>query len=192
MFREIDNRLNEVGESNSIDHVLAKDIKDAYSHLEFVVASEGVTKKIYEIPKRRFNSDYLLDTPEKLFADDVFSSLSEIAQLDIRSACRCLLFGESTAVAFHVLRATEATLNSYYFKHKRKNRLVNPRWANIVEQLKAKKTNKPPEHLLESLDIIRKAYRNPTQHPDATYEIDSAQDLFGVCLDVIGKMGKEF
>ena len=64
-------------------------------------------------------------------------------------------------------------------------------WANMVEQLKAKTRNKPPATLLNSLDLIRSAYRNPTQHPEATYEIDSSQDLFGVCLDVIGKMGSE-
>lgn len=64
-------------------------------------------------------------------------------------------------------------------------------WAAMVDQLKAKTRNKPPLTLLNSLDLIRAAYRNPTQHPEATYEIDSTQDLFGVCLDVIGKMGQE-
>lgn len=64
-------------------------------------------------------------------------------------------------------------------------------WGNMLDQLRAKTKNKPPEILLNSLDLIRNAYRNPTQHPQATYEIDSAQDLFGVCLDAIGKMGSE-
>ena len=90
-----------------------------------------------------------------------------------------------------MLRATESVLKSYYFIHRKQNRLSKPMWANMVDQLKAKTKNKPPIILLNSLDLIRTAYRNPTQHPEATYEIDSAQDLFGVCLDVIGKMGLE-
>jgi hypothetical protein len=64
-------------------------------------------------------------------------------------------------------------------------------WGNMVTQLKAKTKNKPPATLLASLDLIRSAYRNPTQHPEALYDIDSAQDLFGVCIDVIGKMAGE-
>lgn len=64
-------------------------------------------------------------------------------------------------------------------------------WGDMLDQLKAKTKNKPPATLLISLDLIRSAYRNPTQHPQETYEIDSAQDLFGVCLDVIGKMTEE-
>jgi hypothetical protein len=68
-------------------------------------------------------------------------------------------------------------------------------WGNMIDQLKAKakakSKNKPPASLLASLDLIRTAYRNPTQHPEAIYEIDSAQDLFGVCLDVVGKMAEE-
>jgi hypothetical protein len=39
--------------------------------------------------------------------------------------------------------------------------------------------------------MIRTNYRNPTQHPEAIYTIDTAQDLFGVCIDVLGKMASE-
>ncbi|EOK5707145.1 hypothetical protein ACM6U7_004342 [Vibrio vulnificus] len=170
---------------------LRSKISKAYDYIEFVVFSESETKKIYEIPKRRFNSDYLLNSPNKLFAGDVFSKLDDIAQNDIKSACRCLLFGEATATAFHILRATESTLKSYYFMYRTEKRLRTPMWGNMLDQLNAMESNKPPEHLLTTLDIIRRVYRNPTQHPQATYETDSAQDLFGVCLDVIGKMGSE-
>jgi len=64
-------------------------------------------------------------------------------------------------------------------------------WGPMITELRAKRTNRPPQVLLDSLDNIRVYYRNPTQHPDAIYDIDSAQDLFGVCIDVIGKMASE-
>ncbi len=64
-------------------------------------------------------------------------------------------------------------------------------WTNMLDQLKAKKRDKPPKPLLDSLDMIRANYRNPTQHPEATYNIDSAQDLMGVCVDLINKMTKD-
>ncbi|TOD61172.1 hypothetical protein [Vibrio parahaemolyticus] len=174
-----------------IGQVLSTRVRSEFERVEFVVFSEAQTKIIYDLPQRRFNTDYLLNHPEKLLSEGVFVKLDEIAQHDIRSSCRCLLFGEPTALAFHILRATESTLKSYYFHHRKRERLPRPMWANMVEQLKAKVRNKPPTHLLSTLDIIRTVYRNPTQHPEAIYELDSAQDLLGVCLDAINQMGKE-
>ena len=162
-----------------------------FTKLESVVFPEALTKMIYVLPERRFNAEFLLNTPEKLMKDGAFDKLAEIAKSDLHSACRCILFGEATAAAFHILRATESVLKSYYFHHRRQNRLDKPMWAGMVDQLKAKTRNKPPATLLASLDMIRTGYRNPTQHPEAVYQIDSAQDLFGVCLDVIGKMAEE-
>jgi hypothetical protein len=177
--------------TEEIGEALAAKVRHELTLIETVVFPESSIKKIYVLPSRRFNSDYLLYEPGKLLKDGVFLKLDEIARHDITSACKCLLFGEATAAAFHILRATESVLKSYYCHHKKQNRLEKPMWANMVDQLRAKTKNKPPEILLNSLDLIRTAYRNPTQHPQATYEIDSAQDLFGVCLDAIGKMGTE-
>lgn len=166
-------------------------VRNQLSNIETVIFPESAIKKIYVLPNRRFNSEYLLHSPQSLLKDGVFDKLDEVAKQDIASACRCILFGEATAAAFHILRATESVLKSYYFLHKKQKRLAKPMWGPMLNELKAKTKNKPPETLLSSLDLIRTAYRNPTQHPEAIYEIDSAQDLFGVCLDAIGKMGSE-
>lgn len=180
------------GDDSSEVGDLSEDIRRIFESLETVLFSEATTKNVYVLPSRRFNADYLLNDPQKLFKDGAFSKLSPLARMDIASACRCILFGESTASAFHILRATEDSLKMYYFLHIKKNRLKTPMWASMITALKAKSRNRPPLSLLDSLDMVRENYRNPTQHPEATYEIDSAQDLFGVCLDLIGKMAKEF
>ncbi|ENK1257675.1 hypothetical protein AB2066_004285 [Vibrio vulnificus] len=191
-FIHMENELkNADNPDEKLDDSLVKKVRKELTAIEDVVFAESSIKKIYILPNRRFNTEYLLDSPEKLFAEGTFEKLDDIAQHDIRSSCKCLLFGEPTASAFHILRATESVLKHYYYHHRRTNRLSKPMWANMVDQLRAKTRNKPPETLLNSLDLIRTAYRNPTQHPQATYQIDSAQDLFGVCLDVIGKMGSE-
>lgn len=170
---------------------LANWVQSQSEMIEMVVFPESAIKRIYVLPNRRFNSEYLLSSPQKLLKEGTFEKLDEIAKQDIASACRCILFGEATAAAFHILRATESVLKNYYFLYKKQRRLEKPMWGPMIVELRAKTKNKPPETLLTSLDLIRSAYRNPTQHPEATYEIDSAQDLFGVCLDVIGKMGIE-
>ena len=177
--------------TNAIGQDLAKSINAEFTTVENVLFAESCTKRIYVLPSRRFNTDFLLSQPEKLFKEGAFEKLDEIARTDIASACRCILFGEATAAAFHILRATESVLKSYYFHHRKQNRLAKPMWGPMTDQLRAKTRNKPSETLLASLDLIRTAYRNPTQHPQAIYQIDSAQDLFGVCIDCIGKMADE-
>jgi len=190
-FGEVESKLLEIDQGGSLGSELAKKLSDEIFVLERHVLSEGVTKIVHVIPERRFNSDYLLNHQYKLLKPGDFEKLPELAQYDFKSSCRCLLFGESTAAAFHILRATEGTLKNYYFHHKKQNRLKKPMWGSILIELQKKTRNKPPQTLLNSLDLIRDSYRNPTQHPDATYDIDGAQDLFGLCIDVIGKMAKD-
>ena len=64
-------------------------------------------------------------------------------------------------------------------------------WGPMTNELRAKKSKKPPDVVLNSLDLVRTSYRNPTQHPDATYDIQSAQDLMGVCIDLVNRMTSE-
>lgn len=123
-----------------------------------------------------------------MFKSGVYDSLSEMARFDISSACRCLLFGEATAAAFHILRATEEVLRCYYFHYKKTKRLENPMWGPMTTELRNKSRNKPPTIILDSLDMVRKSYRNPTQHPNLIYDIESSQDLIGVCIDLVNKM----
>jgi hypothetical protein len=179
-------------ETTTLGDALAQLVRTQLTSIETVVFPESAIKKIYVLPNRRFNSDYLLNSPQNLLKEGVFEKLDDIAKQDIASACRCILFGEATAAAFHILRATESVLKNYYFLHKKQKRLTKPMWAPMLTELKAKTKNAPPTTLIASLDLIRTAYRNPTQHPESIYEIDSAQDLFGVCIDVIGKMASEF
>jgi hypothetical protein len=191
LFEEVEVKIRDLGEAPYIGADIANQVRDVAMQLERIVFSEATTRSAYILPQRRFNSQYLLTCPEQLLRSGSFEKLSTIAQFDLASAGRCLLFGESTAAAFHILRATEDTLKAYYFYHRRKDRLIRPMWAQMITQLRAKKTNKPSQVLLDSLDLVRNSYRNPTQHPEAIYDIDQAQDLFGVCLDLISKMTAE-
>ena len=191
-FEKLEETIEEIeSASTEIGDEINKKLSVELNILENIVFAEANTKKVFSIPQRRFNSTYLLSNPEKLLKKGLFEKLSDLAKSDISSAGRCLLFGESTAAAFHILRATEEVLKSYYLHHRKTKRLEKPMWGPMLNQLRAKNRNKPPVFLLDSLDLIREAYRNPTQHPSIIYEIDSAEDLIGVCLDSIGKMAYE-
>ncbi|MES2780123.1 MAG: hypothetical protein V4651_09540 [Bacteroidota bacterium] len=158
---------------------------------ESTIFAEGKTKLVHTMPSRRYNTEYLIQTPQLLLKKGAFENLSDIAKSDFTAACRCILYGEATAAAFHILRATEDTLKQFYKFHKKTKRLAKPMWGPMTTELRAKRTKKVSESVLSALDIVRINYRNPTQHPEATYDIESAQDLFGVCVDLINKMTLE-
>jgi hypothetical protein len=102
-----------------------------------------------------------------------------------------LSFGEGTAAAFHILRATEDTLKQYYLFFKKTKRVKKPMWGPMTNELHSNRAPRPPDDILSALDHVRTFYRNPAQHPEADYDIESAQDLFGVCIDLISKMGSQ-
>ena len=83
-------------------------------------------------------------------------------------------------------------LRDYYCSVVKQKRLPETKrmWYPMVEQMR-KRRNPPPSELLDALDQIRQNYRNPTQHPDARYDIDMAQDLVGICIPVINQMAQE-
>ncbi|MCE9956155.1 hypothetical protein, partial [Aeromonas rivipollensis] len=157
-YVDLKNFIKEKSASSPNDNV-SKDeenkLEENFRNIEQVIFAESSTKNIYTIPSRRYNSLYLLKTPQKLFKQGHFDKFSALAQSDISSSAKCILFGESTASAFHILRGTEDTLKQYYFLHRKQKRLAKPMWGNMVEQLKVKKNNKPPKPLLDALDMIR-------------------------------------
>ncbi|MDQ8038296.1 MAG: hypothetical protein REI12_12800, partial [Pedobacter sp.] len=107
-YEEIEAGLGALEENSEVGEVLCKKITTHSTKMESVVFAEALTKKIYVLPSRRFNTDVLLNHPDRLLKDGLFERLEDIAQSDIASACRCILFGEATAAAFHILRATES------------------------------------------------------------------------------------
>ncbi len=187
-IQEIWDEIKQMNPDGRISADLASRFKSEIRKFEHIVFSESLIKMIYTIPQRRFNGNYLADHPDKLLKKEIFNKITATAKFDFSASCRCILYGEGTAAAFHILRATEDTLRQYYLKYIKQNRLKILLWGPMTDQLRNKKSNKPDQLILNSLDLVRKSYRNPTQHPDSIYDIDSAQDLFGVCVDLINKM----
>lgn len=181
--------------SKSEDKTIKKEeasmLTDAVTKLEVILYAEAKIKKVFFTEDRRYNLQFLLDQPSHLFAENVFANMPDLSKSDLAEGCKCIVFGLPTAAAFHILRATEGILKQYYYHHIRKNREKMPMWKNMVSGLRAKQRNKPPLTLLDSLDLIRASYRNPTNHPEAVYSLEECQDLFGLCIDVVNKMELE-
>ncbi|WP_369045202.1 hypothetical protein [Sinomonas sp. P10A9] len=143
----------------------------------------------YVASDKRYTVRKLTEEFTSLMAHGVYDALPEIAQRDFREAGKCIAYELPTSAAFHLMRGTEAVLRHYYEQKVRRSRIGEPRmWGPITNHLKDKKT---PSGLIEALDNIRRNYRNPTQHPDKIYDLDEAQDLLSLSLDVTNRMMRD-
>ncbi len=157
--------------------------------LRKVLEAEATGKLIYTVTEKRLDISKLVSGVSSLFGQDVFFFLPDIAQYDFNEAGLCVAFSRPTAAAFHLLRGTESVLRDFYCSHVKRDRVAPLLWGPMVEQLR-KRRSPPPGVLLNNLDNIRVSYRNPTQHPELRYDIDEAQDLFGLCIEVVNRMFK--
>lgn len=139
---------------------------------------------------KRLDSEKLLNDISSLFAPDTYASFPDIAKYDFAEAGKCISFELPTSAAFHILRATEANLKHYYKKLIKHKRIESEMWGPIVQDLRKRNKTRIHTTLNNHLDNIRLSFRNPTQHPEAVYDIHEVQDLFSVCIDANNRMFK--
>ena len=159
---------------------------------EKTVVAEAQTRKIAVPIPRRIPLDHLLEEPDKVLGAEVFDSLTTIAQEDFRQAGRCIAFECPTAAAFHVLRCTEECIRVLHKAYFPIIKIEKQTWGELVKNLRTKRKNpKPDPTLLDHLDHLRVRFRNPTDHPDKTYEIEEAEGLLHVAVDAIDRCIKD-
>jgi hypothetical protein len=196
--------LGEFGDISYEFYELPKDSKETLTKQQANIIIQGMklitsilkyesTKlRAYIVAEKRLPVEKLLSDVASMFGKNVFEALPDLAQYDFKQAGKCIAFEVPTAAAFHTLRGTEGVLRSYYAAlvptdGKRSNLL----WGAIVLELRNMKTDLPAKELLDNLDNIRTSFRNPTQHPEKVYDLDEAQDLFNLCVDVVNRMAKD-
>ncbi|WP_148053620.1 hypothetical protein [Frigoribacterium sp. PhB118] len=167
-----------------------RSLRTTSSTLREAMIAEGEGKVAFIASDGRYAVGKLLNDIGTLMSPDVFASLPTIAQKDLEEAGKAMAFDLPTAAAFHILRATEAALRQFYAKVTSKNRISEPwMWAAMLAHIRASETP-PPAVLLVNLDSLRANFRNPTQHPEMTYEMDEVQDLFALAVDSMNRMAR--
>ena len=141
-------------------------------------------------PPKRFDQKHLMKEPCRLVCKDTWGRLSDLARFDLASAGQAIAFGLATVAAFHLMRCVEEMLRNYYrgiVKRKRVKRLL---WHDMIQHLRERK-DAPPRAVLDHLDNLRSNHRNPTQHPEARFELEEAQDLLAVSINVLNRMARD-
>jgi len=163
------------------------ELKRLMGELNATLSAEAKGNPLYLVTDKRLDTVKLLTNVSALMRPGVFTDLPEVARCDLEEAGKCIAFERPTAAAFHLLRGTEAVLRSYYSRVVKRNRVDPLLWGPMIESLRKRK-RAPAAELLDNLNNIRRSFRNPTLHPEKRYDIDEAQDLFGLCIDVINRM----
>ncbi|ELE7133155.1 hypothetical protein RB977_002594 [Vibrio harveyi] len=176
-LNEIVDELALLPEEDKIDIETARKIKEILEKSDATLDAELQLRKVLYVTPKRFNQAMLLTEPYKLLAKNSWFLMPPNAQVDFASATSCIAMNQSTAAAFHLMRSVEEMVKQLYFSYVKQKRMAKPMWGPIIQKLMTKNNPKPEAVLIESLDMIRKNYRNPTQHPDKYYNIDEAQDL---------------
>jgi hypothetical protein len=154
--------------------------------IEEAALAESMGMFVYVAREQRFAADRLLNDIGFLMAPGIYDLLPEMAQFDFSEAGRCIAYEVPTAAAFHLMRGTEDVLR-WFYKEIAKSGATAKLWGPIVQNLRTHR-DAPPKVLLDNLDNIRHNFRNPTQHPEKVYDIQEAQDLLSLSIDVVNRM----
>lgn len=185
------NKLSEIKNDDArLSDEQSSELKGICRGLRKTLESELQTHEAFIVTPKRFDTNRLLYDIGSLMSPNVFSLLPEITQYDLSEAGKCIAFERPTAAAFHFLRATEAVLRYFCCSLIRRRRVSHLLWGDMVQDLRHRNKTSRYTTLYNNLDNIRHSYRNPTQHPDAIYDIHEVQDLCPLCFEVINRMIK--
>jgi len=178
------------GENTCLDSSQAAELRQIMRDLRLTLDAEIQGIHAFTTTPKRLDLEKLLNDVSSLFAPGIYASFPDIAKYDFAEAGKCIAFELPTSAAFHILRATEANLRHYYRRMIKQKRIASEMWGPIVQDLRKRNKTKKDTTLNNHLDNIRLSFRNPTQHPQAVYDIHEVQDLFSVCIDANNRMFK--
>jgi hypothetical protein len=161
-------------------------IRTAAEKFETILSAELSNSDTYWIsPKGTHKTSVLMQSAHLELPVSILQTVPEAAT-DFDEAGKCLLFDKSTAVGFHLVRATEAVIRKYYESVVGKPPAKKFRnWYAYIKRLN--QSGADPK-ITVYLDHIREHYRNPVLHPEVNLTPEDAQVLFGVCVSAIVMM----
>jgi hypothetical protein len=159
----------------------SQDLHAAFLQLTNTVMVEMEGRKFY-CPTEKFISYY--ENP-KLFGDDVFDAFPS-ANDDIFEAGTCLALERPTACVMHLMRVLEVGLSALanvlnVSKQNDWGKYIKEINGELDRRLKTAGARTEEEQFYSEIclnfDQVRRAWRNPTMHPDKTYSQERAEEI---------------
>jgi hypothetical protein len=170
------------------------EITTALQTFETVLREELREAATYYVPRRGiYFTPALVDAADETFPPEVRPQIPQKTFEDWRSAGRCLAFNLLSAAGFHVARAVEGTLESYYQAASGKPTATLKSWHDYAKELeKLKKPSGLPSHkIIAEILQMKDDYRNPIMHPRVVLTESDARMLFSNGESLIIGMAQE-
>jgi hypothetical protein len=181
-----------VGPDDAVDKYKLQRVVESAKNFETVLSNEMPGLATYYVStKGIYSTDDLISHADLQIPESLRSLIEAKAVEDIQQAGKCLAYEVSTASAFHMWRAVE-TVMCTYFKHLSEGKSfeaagVQRNWGAYIKALNDKGAD---TRITIFLDHIRSEYRNPQNHPSETVDLEEAFTLFGVATSAITQMAK--
>ncbi|WP_139372896.1 hypothetical protein [Nitrobacter vulgaris] len=166
-----------------IVEISAQEMGDLRLHFQSLVTLVNAELKGRKFFALEVHGSYFNDP--RLFGQEVFNNFSSATD-DITEAGSCLSLNRPTACVMHLMRVLEVGLASLAAEMgiKKQND-----WGSYLREIdrelerriKASGARSPDEQFFaeasKNIDDMRRAYRNPTMHPDKSYSVERANDI---------------
>jgi len=141
-------------------------------------------------PKNAMDTLLLIEAGEQAFPLDLHSKVPSAID-DVKQAMSCIAFELPTAAAFHLHRANETVLKSYWDAVSNGEKISkNATMGQIVKNMEDKDFGR--EEIRSSLRDIIRLHRNPTIHPEQKLnDVEEAINLYGAIRSIVGFMLRE-
>jgi hypothetical protein len=141
-------------------------------------------------PKGLYDTRLLIEKGEDKFLERTRSVFTEQVVYDLQQSGKCLAFEVPTAMAFHVMRATETLIKGYYKVLAGQEWPFTQRdWGKYITELE--KLEAVSKVITGRLREIKELNRNPLIHPEEIISMEEAPVIFDLCNGVIYYMAEE-
>jgi hypothetical protein len=164
-------------------------ILSAIWNFQTVLSAELPRANIYNITqKRAYDMTVLINNGEKVLSEAALYSLGDSLEdvlNDIQESAKCLAFGISTAVGFHVYRAIECIIVKDYFSVLGVDESEWERNRNMGNYIRILEEKHVDVKVTAMLKHIKDNYRNPISHPDEFWDLNKAASAFSAAISFI-------
>jgi len=180
-------------EGYSADSIFQQLIEKA-NKFQTVLSEELQTLETYHAAQKgNYSTTGLIKQAENILPESIRNKMNPNIIEEIRHSGRCLVFDNSTASGFHILRAAELVMHEYYLvtckpQPKPVGRLDS--WGTYLAELK-KSTAPDTKKVIALLQQIKDDDRNLIMHPERVLSPDEAFGLFEIVKSAIITMGNK-
>lgn len=175
-----------------VNKTLFEEILKGLNSIKITLEAEIFNKYAYVLTQKRYSNELLINDIFSLFekTEDFQSVVPDIIKFHIVECGLCIAFDRSTAAAFHIFRATEefirfAKCEFLELEYETETKTNFFDLIKGIEQVFIDNDLKKREELINILHMIRKNYRNESQHSDRIFTLNESLDLLNLCVSAI-------